>query len=247
MTYTPPAVPYFGPVVHFSQGNNLPPTRIVIHCTAGPGQTCAVGAQGTARYFQDPKSGGSAHYITDIDETIQCAYDNVICWHAPPNPHSIGIEMECSLAGDGQGHWGRQDHITMMHRTAKLVAQKCLQYGIPTVKLSVADLQAGKHGVTGHADVSKAFQQSDHTDPGSYFPWAQFMVWVQEEAAAITAPTLPKVPDMTPEQALMLARIEKKLDTLILQESGRYQRDEEWNKQILDASLNDDQHLPPKA
>lgn len=197
MTYTPPAVPYYGPVVHFNKGNNLPPTRVVIHCTAGPGQTCAKGAQGTAKYFQDPKAGGSAHYITDLDETIQCAYDDVICWHAPPNPHSLGIEMECSLAGDGKGHWGQTDHITMMHRTAKLVAQKCLQYGIPIVKLSVADLQAGKHGVCGHADVSKAFHQSTHTDPGSYFPWDQFMVWVKEEAALIAGVTAP--PTITPE------------------------------------------------
>lgn len=197
MAYTPPAVPYYGPVAHTSSGSNLPVERIVIHCTAGPGQTCAVGAQGTARYFKDPNAGGSAHYITDIDETIQCAYDSVICWHAPPNSHSIGIEMECSLAGDGQGHWARQDHITMMKRTAKLVAQKCLQHGIPIVKLSVADLQAGKHGVCGHVDVSRAFHQSTHTDPGSYFPWTQFMGWVQEEAAAIAGVTAP--PTITPE------------------------------------------------
>lgn len=195
MAYVLPPLPYYGPVLKSSGSGNLPPTRIVIHCTAGPGQTCCVGAQGTARYFrEDPNTGGSAHYITDLDETIRCAYDFIVCWHAPPNIHSLGIEMECSLAGGGAGHWGRADHVTMMHRTAKLVAQLCLQYGLPTVKLSVADLVAGKHGVTGHNEVSLAFHQSDHTDPGPYFPWSLFMTWVHEETALLTGGTPPPPP-----------------------------------------------------
>jgi hypothetical protein len=195
MAYTPPPLPYHGPVAHTSGTGNLPINRLVIHCTAG---SDAKGAQGTAAYFRDPASKGSAHYITDSDEAIQCARDDVVCWHAPPNTHSLGIEMECSLAGQGNGHWARADHIAMMKITAKLTAQKAVQYNVPITKLTPADLAAGKRGICGHHDVSQAFGQSSHWDPGPYFPWAQFMAWVRAEAAAITGstPTPPKGDDV---------------------------------------------------
>jgi N-acetyl-anhydromuramyl-L-alanine amidase AmpD len=203
MAYTPPDLPYYGPVAHTSGTGNLPIYRIVIHYTAG---NDGYGAQGTARYFRDPDAKGSAHYITDSDESIQCAYDNVVCWHAPPNTHSLGIEMECSGANDAEGHWVLASHIAMMHRTAKLTAQKCLQYGLPVVKLSVADLRAGKRGICGHGDVSLAFGQSTHTDPERFFPWSQFMGWVREEYAALTGPTpTPPEDDMALTQAQEVA------------------------------------------
>lgn len=230
MAYVPPPLPYYGPVLKFSSGNNLPPERIVIHYTAGPGQTCCVGAQGTARYFRtDPNAGGSAHYITDLDESIQCAADSVICWHAPPNQHSLGIEMECSGVGDAKGHWARADHILMMHRTALLVAQKCLQYSIPMTKLTVADLIAGKHGVCGHVDVSNAFHQSSHTDPGPYFPWDQFMGWVHAEATAIITP--PPEDDMAGEGPAILAAVQG----LAKSEGYRYSRYEAIHKATIAA------------
>jgi N-acetyl-anhydromuramyl-L-alanine amidase AmpD len=208
MTYT-----YAGPVAHSSGNGNLPVNRIVIHCTAG---TDAGHASGTAKYFQSSAATGSAHYIVDPNVTLQCAYDSVVCWHAPPNAHSLGIEIECSLANDGKGHWDLASHIAMMGRAATLTAQKCVQYGIPAVKLSPADLVAGKHGICGHVDVTNAFHQSTHTDPGPYFPWVKFMAMVQAEIASIngTKPvTPPEEDDMpyTPEQlrAMMQAEIEE--------------------------------------
>ena len=32
-------------------------------------------------------------------------------------------------------------------------------------------MKAGRRGYTSHAEVSKAFRQTDHTDPGVNFPW----------------------------------------------------------------------------
>jgi N-acetyl-anhydromuramyl-L-alanine amidase AmpD len=182
MAYTPPTLPYLGPVAHSSGTGNLPIARIVIHCTVG---TDGGNANGTAAYFRTAAAGGSAHYITDPGKAIQCARDNVVCWHAPPNPHSLGIEMECSLANQGKGHWTLPNHVAMMRITAKLVAQKCIQYGVPIVRLSVADLRAGKHGICGHNEVSLAFGQSTHWDPGPYFPWVAFIAMVQNEAKLI--------------------------------------------------------------
>lgn len=209
MAYTPPALPYFGPVFHTTKGNNLPIIRIVIHGTVGAD---AKGAQGTAKYFQTAASGGSAQYITDSDEAIQCARDSVICWHAPPNPNSLGIEMCCSLSNRGKGHWARADHIAMMHVTAKLTAQKCLQYDVPIRKLTVAQVKAGERGICSHDAVSKAFRQSDHWDPGEYFPWVAFIAMVRAEANIING--------QVGDQPMAASEVKAILDALAAYESS---------------------------
>lgn len=175
--------PYVGPVAHDSGDGNLPVNRIVIHCTVGAD---GKGAAGTAAYFRDPNSRGSAHSIVDSDETLICAHDQVVCWHAPPNSHSYGIELCCSLSDQGKGHWTLASHIAMLKRAAVLTAEKCLQHKIPVVKINDQDLREGKRGICGHIDVSLAFKQSTHWDPGPYFPWAQFMEYVRAAYAALT-------------------------------------------------------------
>src|SRR4051794_21450000 len=86
---------------HVSAGSNLPVHRIVLHATApGSGFPRASNngqAEGTAHYFQEPTSGGSAQYIRDRVDEEHCVREHAIAWHAPPNPGSIGIEI-CSEA-----------------------------------------------------------------------------------------------------------------------------------------------------
>lgn len=180
--------PYVGPVAHDSGTGNLPIIRIVVHCTVGADGT---NAMSTVKYFKSEASRGSAHAVVDDNETLICAHDNVVCWHAPPNPHSLGVELCCSLTNKGLGHWDDADHIAMMKRGAKWVAEKCIKHNVPPVKLTVAQVKAGKKGICGHFDVSEAFGQTDHYDPGPYFPWPQFMGYVKAYYEALTNP----VPD----------------------------------------------------
>lgn len=42
----------------------------------------------------------------------------------------------------------------------------------------MADLKAGRRGICGHVDVTDAWHQSDHDDPGPWFPWDKFMAVV---------------------------------------------------------------------
>lgn len=203
MAYAPPAPPYVGPVAHSTAGNNKPIVRIVIHCTVG---TDGSGAQGTAKYFRSAAASGSAHYLVDSDETLQCAYDSVICWHAPPNQHSIGIELCCSLSNQGKGHWTKPDHVAMLKRAARLTAELCLAYDVPNRKLTVDQVKAGDKGVCGHIDVSNAFHQSDHWDPGPYFPWSTFMSMVAAEIKAITGSTPGETPTPPQEDDVALTK-----------------------------------------
>lgn len=181
-----PSPPYLGPPFRYSQGNNKPIRRVVIHSTVSrcePG-----GARSIASYFRSNSAAGSAHYVTDPAEVVQSAYDSVICWHAPPNGNSLGIEM-CDTPGpvphDPPGsarwkalkrswRWVLPNQRRMLRRTAELTAQLCLAYDVPLEFLTPDNLRGGLRGITTHANVSQAFGQSTHWDPG-WWPRYRFM------------------------------------------------------------------------
>lgn len=161
-------------------GPNGTITRVVIHATVSP---CEPGdARNVAAYFQSPNSGGLAHYVVDPTEVVGCAPLDRWVWHAPPNPGSIGVEL-CDPQTGADSRWADDNHVAMLNRAASLVAGLCVHYSLPIVHLSAADLLVGKHGITGHAEVSGAWHQSDHTDPGSGFPWSAFIALVKKAAA----------------------------------------------------------------
>lgn len=190
-TYPSPSPDYIGPANRHGGSNNKPVDRIVIHATVS---ACAVGARSIAEYFKRTSKPASAHYVVDQKEPIQALFDSYVGYHAPPNTHSLGIELCCTLAGQGKGHWKRRDHQKMLRNAAKLTAQLCLHYDVPVVHLDGADLRAGKRGIAGHADVRDGWHQTTHWDPGPYFPWADFLRMVREEVAKIQQPVTPAVP-----------------------------------------------------
>ena len=188
--YPPPSPTYLGPPYRKSAGDNKPIKRIVLHGTVSP--TMRGGARQIAAYFRGSSAGGSAHYVVDPGEVIQAAYDSVICWHAPPNGNSIGVEM-CDMVGVGGGptplpmsRWDSPDHKAMLKLTARLVAELCLAYDVPARMVGPLGLKAGRKGICEHSDVSEAFRQSSHWDVGN-FPRRRFIRQVRAEVAAIKA------------------------------------------------------------
>lgn len=187
-TYPAPSPPYVGPVARHSGDGNKPINRVVLHGTVSP--TVEGGARNIARYFRSPSARGSAHYVVDPGETVQAAYDSVVCWHAPPNSRSIGIEL-CDWVGVGGGstpaplsRWDDEPHTRMLRRAARLTAELCLAYQVPVRMLSPAQLRAGLRGICEHSDVSLAWHQSSHWDLGN-FPRRRFLALVQGEVEAI--------------------------------------------------------------
>lgn len=181
---------------HHSADPNLPPTRVVIHATCPdvgfPSASRAGRAVGTAGYLASISASGSAHYVCDATETVQYLGEDVIGWLAPPNGHSIGIEI-CADGGsrasfNNPSHayspeqWLSPQVWLAVEKAAHLTQQICHRYAIPVRRLTVADLKAGQRGICGHADVSAAWHQSDHDDPGPWFSWDQFIAAVRAGA-----------------------------------------------------------------
>lgn len=179
MTTKPPAPPYLGPAAHHGEADNKPIRRIVVHSTVShcvPG-----GARAIAGFFRSPTAGGSAHYVVDPEEVVQVVYDSVTAYHAPPNQHSLGIEMCDMPTAASSARWRDPNHQAMLELVAQLTAQLAVAYGVPIRYRSARQLRAGAHGITTHNEVSHAFGQSTHWDPGSW-PRRRFMRKVRKYA-----------------------------------------------------------------
>jgi N-acetylmuramoyl-L-alanine amidase CwlA len=185
VSYKPPAPRYIGPAAQHGGKVNKPIKRIVIHCTVS---SCCDSAVQIARYFRQTTRFASAHYVVDAEHTIQSLYDSYVAYHAPPNENSLGVELCCTLADEGKGHWGREDHKKMLKRAARLVAELCLAYDVPVRAVSGRRLRAGMGGICGHNAVRDAWGQTTHWDPGPHFPWRTFIAMVKAEVEAIQKP-----------------------------------------------------------
>lgn len=183
MRISAPSPEYVGPsphVMHDAHGrplDNKPIHRVVIHCTVSP--AVAGGRYAVARMFKESTRTASAHYVVDPAGVVQVVFDSLVAEHAPPNQHSIGIEL-CDMQAGPVSRWQDDAHQAILRRAANLTAKLCLAYGVPTRKLTPAQLVAGERGICGHVDVSNAFHETDHTDPGVGFPWPAFLAQVHK-------------------------------------------------------------------
>lgn len=128
-------------------------------------------ADSLGRYFQNPAVQASSHDGSDDNTTIQyVGYPDMAWTLLNGNPRSENLEL-CGFA-----HWSRdewlQHHRGMLDQCAAWLARRAAARGIPLVKLSPADVDAGRSGVIGHADWTYSnIGWGNHTDPGVNFPW----------------------------------------------------------------------------
>jgi N-acetyl-anhydromuramyl-L-alanine amidase AmpD len=175
------------------------PTLIVIHDTEGSEGRDA--AENGAAYDARRTDGVSTHFFVDADSVVQCVLTKDTAHHAKSegNIRGIGFEL-CGRASQTQAQW--LDGGLDLRLAAKYVAKCCRKWGIPARKLTVAEMRAGKKGICAHADVTAAWHQTDHTDPGRNFPWTQFLAMVQAELNP------PEEEDLNADQDARLRRVE---------------------------------------
>jgi hypothetical protein len=144
---------------------------IVLHST----ESAADSAKEIAQYFTTAGAGGSAHLVIDTTSCYRCLDDNEIPWGAPPlNTNGYHIE-HCGYASWSAAEWAKVKTTTLA-RSAYKAALRCKAHHIPARVLTDKQLEAGSMtGIVTHAQVSRVFHRSDHTDPGSGFPLAWYV------------------------------------------------------------------------
>jgi hypothetical protein len=143
---------------------------IVIHATDNTASD-----EAEANYAETRPDHTSAHFYSDEDSVIQALDTSHIAYGCFPTGNSRSVQFEIS---------GRSNELTdaSLRRVAPVVARACAEWGIPIRKVSATDLVNGVKGICGHIDVTNAWHQGDHTDPGQYFPWSTFIAYVQNAA-----------------------------------------------------------------
>lgn len=146
------------------------------------------------RRFLDNNPSASAHAISDASTLLSdLVPDERAAWTAGPTGNSVGLHIEqCAFVAMSREQWlsesdvnvwvpwlndGRgafrlvRSPMSMLRNTARWLRVKSDKWGIPLVKLSPAEVRAGRAGVCGHGDVSAAWGETDHTDPQPNYPW----------------------------------------------------------------------------
>lgn len=122
---------------NYTVGRTAAIDRIVIHYTAGDGDT----AENNGKYFQGADRNASCHYFVDEDSVVMSVREGDTAWHAGNwnmNCRSIGIEM-CSYK-DVTGKYYISNGT--IENTLKLTRDLMGRYGIPVA------------GVVRHYDVT---------------------------------------------------------------------------------------------
>lgn len=157
------------------------PRFIVIHTTEGSSHSQS--AEDGAAYDGRRTDGTSTHYFVDDSSTVQCVRTTDRAHTAGYSGNMWGIQYElCARASYGTAWWtGGSYAKAMLRRAARQAARDAQHYGIPVKRITPRDLLAGGRGFCGHVDVTNAWREVDHTDPGPSFPWSMFLDMVNEE------------------------------------------------------------------
>jgi hypothetical protein len=160
---------------------------IVLHDEEAPSAASAAG------YFQNVRSGGSAHLCVDDTQCFRCLNNDVIPWGAASafgaNTHGFHIE-QAGFARWSLAIWRR--HHGTLERAAYKTAVHCKRLHVP-VQFVTAEMLPNAHGITTHAEITRASKRLDpehawtytHTDPGPLWPRRLFMRRVREHYAEL--------------------------------------------------------------
>ena len=171
-----------GPRAVHSSGTRDPSQirLVVMHDTEGGS------ARSVAAYFASPGARASTHWVVDQERAVRCLPDDVVPWGAPgANYDGIHIE-QCGYAKWTRATWFKNQDT--LKRSAWVAAKTCFKYGIPVRWLTDRELaDRVSEGITTHAQVSRVFRGSDHTDPGPNFPRGYFLWLVKRRVRWLRA------------------------------------------------------------
>lgn len=144
---------------------------VVLHSAESPS------ARSTAEYFASTSTPASTQLVVGQDGCYRTLDDDVVPYGAGSPANEKGLHVEQA----GYAAWTREEWLARgqtLREAGGAVGGWCRQYGIPCRFLYAADLvrlsengwPANMGGVTTHAEVSKAWHNSTHMDPGGGYP-----------------------------------------------------------------------------
>lgn len=180
-----------------NHGGQRAQTDLVVMHSMESGEDPTV-AERVAAWFAGATSPQvSVHALVDSDSIVQGMPDDVIAWHAAGvNLRSVGIE-QAGRAEQTRAQWLDDFSQRTITNAADIAAYYCKRYNIPPVFVSAAEINAGKRGITTHAEVCKATGKGGgHWDPGPNYPMDQFLAQVrlflsQQPATPSKPPAIP--------------------------------------------------------
>lgn len=173
---------------HFGAKRTKEPRLITIHTPEWA--ELSDGAEKVADYFAHMSDGrvASAHVSVDNNTVVQSVKDSYVAF-AAPGANNDGLHIELvGRANQTKEDWRDPFSLATLALGADVVAQYCLKYDLPAIKLTDSQLQQGNRGIVGHDQVSRVYKKSTHTDPGPHFPWGRFMQYVRGAIADRGAP-----------------------------------------------------------
>lgn len=166
---------------HYYEGREKPLRLIVIHTMEAPESPKT--AENIAAYFASGNVVASAHACVDQDSVVVCLPPTATAFAAPgANADGYQIEHAGYASQDGAG-WNDAESQSMLRLSAAHAREIALAAGIPLRHLTDDELAAGAAGFVGHDQVSRIYKRSDHWDPGTNFPWSQYMSLVNNGEA----------------------------------------------------------------
>lgn len=146
--------------------NNAPNTHqaICIHDTESST------ARGALSWMQSQQNGSYQDLVDLNGDVFLMVPDDKQAWAAMGTGNRIALHV-CAT---GYASWSREKWLSypaMLDSIAVIISQWSKKYGIPLQRIVGNQLRAGVRGVCGHRDISNAYRESDHTDPGTNFPF----------------------------------------------------------------------------
>lgn len=161
---------------------------LVVHIIESP--ELLTSAEACARDFQTRKAyryyngkridqRASAHFCIDSNSIVQCLQTRDIAWAARSIGNRYGVHLEhAGRASQNACDWADAYSDAMLRLSAGLAAFLCQKFNLPVQWLDASALRRGERGITGHADITKAWGGT-HTDPGSSFPVQRYLGYVK--------------------------------------------------------------------
>lgn len=121
-------------------------------------------------WMRSQQSGSYQDLVDTNGDVYLMVPDDKQAWAAMSTGNRIGLHVcAAGFARMSRAQW--LDQMPQLDSTALIYAKWSARYGIPLTRLGSPSVKKGVRGVCGHVDISFAFRETDHTDPGGQYPY----------------------------------------------------------------------------